>query len=54
MPERFGLVEEHQIDRARCGPGLQINKVLTAGRDRRCVLAPFERVTRPWAFSPRA
>jgi hypothetical protein len=31
MRERFGFVEEHQIDRARRGPGLQIGKVLTAG-----------------------
>src|SRR3954452_21298323 len=47
MRERLGFVEEHQIDRARRGLGFQIGKVLTAGRDRRCVLAPFEGVTRP-------
>src|SRR4051794_26252050 len=47
MRERLGFVEKHQIDRARCGLGLQVNKVLTTGRDCRCVLAPFEGVTRP-------
>ena len=47
MRERLGFVEEHQIDRPRCGLVLQIGKVLTARLDRCCVLAPFERVARP-------
>ena len=47
MRERLGFVEEHQIDRARCRLGFQIGEVLTAGLDRGCVLAPFERVARP-------
>ena len=47
MRERLGFVEKHQIDRSRCGLGFQLGKVLTAGRDRRCVLAPFEGVARP-------
>ena len=47
MRERLGFVEEHQIDRARCGLGFQIGKALAAGLDRRCVLAPFEGVARP-------
>jgi hypothetical protein len=46
MRERLGFVEEHQIDRPRCGLSFQIGKALTAGLDRRCVLAPFEGVTR--------
>ena len=54
MRERFGFVEEHQIDHPRRGLGFQSGKTLTAGRDRRRVLAPFEGVARPWAFSPRA
>src|SRR3954469_8376000 len=47
MRERLGFVEEHQIDRACRGLSFQIGKVLAAGRDRGCVLAPFEGVTRP-------
>ena len=47
MRERLGFVEEHQIDRPCCGLGFQIGEVLTAGLDRGCVLAPFERVARP-------
>jgi hypothetical protein len=47
MCKRFGFVEKHQIDRPRCGLGFQIGKVLTAGLDRGCVLAPFEGVARP-------
>ena len=46
MRERFGFVEKHQIDRPCCRPGFQVGKALTAGRDRRCVLAPFEGVAR--------
>ena len=52
MRERLGFVEEHQIDRSRCGLGFQIGKVLTAGLDRRCVLAPFERVARATEDKP--
>ena len=52
MRERLGFVEEHQIDRARCGLGFQIGKVQTARRDRRCVLAPFERVARATEGKP--
>jgi len=44
--KRLRLVEKHQIDRSRCGLGFQVGKVLAAGLDRRCVLAPFESVTR--------
>jgi hypothetical protein len=47
MRERLGFVEKHQIDRPGCGLGFQIGEVLAAGRDRRCILAPFERVARP-------
>src|SRR5215213_8296212 len=51
LNDRFNLVgtfvEEHQVDCPRCGLGLQISKALTAGRDRGCVLAPFESVARP-------
>ena len=47
MRERLGFVEEHQIDRPCCGLGFQIGEVLTAGLNRGCVLAPFERVARP-------
>jgi hypothetical protein len=46
MRERLRFVEEHQIDRACRGLGLQIGKVLTARFDRGCVLAPFEGVAR--------
>jgi hypothetical protein len=52
MRERLGFVEEHQIDRPRRSSGFQSGKVLTAGRDRRCVLARFERVTRPSPSKP--
>ena len=52
MRKRFGFVEEHQIDRPCCGLGFQIGKVLTAGLDRRCVLAPFEGVTRATEDKP--
>jgi len=52
MRERLGFVEKYQIDRARCGPGFQIGKVLAAGRDRRFVLAPFESVTRATEDKP--
>jgi len=52
--ERLGFVEEHQIDRSCCRLGFQIGEVPTAGLDRGCVLAPFEGVAWPWAFSPRA
>jgi hypothetical protein len=44
MRERFGFVEEDQIDRSRRGLGFQIGEALAAGLDRRCILAPFERV----------
>jgi len=47
MRERLGFVEEHQIDRARRRPGFQTDKMLAARRDRRCILASFERVARP-------
>src|SRR3954469_22789488 len=47
MRERLGFVEEHQINRPCCGLGFQSGEVLTAGLDRRCVLAPFEGVARP-------
>jgi hypothetical protein len=47
MRERLGFVEKHQIDRSRYGSGFQIGKALTAGRDRGCILAPFESVARP-------
>src|SRR5689334_17863564 len=52
MRERLGFVEEHQIDRPRCGPGFQIGKVLAAGRDCGCVLAPFEGVAWPAPDKP--
>jgi hypothetical protein len=52
MRERLGFVEEHQVNRPRRGPGLQIGKVLAAGLDRRCVLAPFEGVARPPPSKP--
>jgi hypothetical protein len=54
MRERFGFVEEHQINRPYCHLGFQIGEALTARLDRCCILAPFERVARPWALSPRA
>ena len=47
MRERFGFVEEHQIDRPCRRLGFQIGEVLAAGRHRRCVLAPFEGMARP-------
>jgi hypothetical protein len=47
MRERLGFIEKHQIDRPCRSLGFQIGKVLTAGRDRGCVLAPFEGVARP-------
>ena len=47
MRKRLGFVEEHQIDRARRRPGFQTDKMLAARRDRRCILASFERVARP-------
>ena len=46
MRERFGFVEEHQIDRPCCGLGFQIGEGLTAGLNCGCVLAPFEGVAR--------
>jgi hypothetical protein len=52
MRERLGFVEKHQIDRSRCGLGFQIGKVLAAGLDRRCVLAPFEGVRRATKDKP--
>ena len=52
MRKRLGFVEKHQIDRSRCGLGFQIGKVLTAGLDRRCVLAPFERAARATEDKP--
>ena len=52
MCERLGFVEEHQINRPCCHLGFQLGKALTAGRDRRCVLAPFERVARPTEGKP--
>jgi hypothetical protein len=54
MRERLRFVEKYQVDRPCCGLFFQIGEVLTAGLNRRCVLAPFEGVARPWAFSPRA
>src|SRR3954453_24073235 len=47
MCKRFGFVEEYQINRPCCRLGFQIGEVLTAGLDRGCVLAAFERVARP-------
>jgi hypothetical protein len=47
MRERFGFIEEHQIDRTRRGLGFQIGKVLPARRDPGCVLAPLKSVARP-------
>jgi hypothetical protein len=52
MRKRLGFVEEHQIDRSRCGQGFQIGEVLAAGRDRGCVLAPFEGVARATEDKP--
>jgi hypothetical protein len=52
MRKRLGFVEKHQIDRSRCGLGFQIGEVLAAGLDRRCVLAPFERVARATEDKP--
>src|SRR5690242_18873117 len=52
MRKRLGFVEEHQIDRPCCHLGFQLGKALTAGRNRRCVLAPFERVARPAPGKP--
>jgi hypothetical protein len=52
MRKRLGFVEKHQIDHARCGSGFQIGEVLAAGLDRRCVLAPFEGVTRATENKP--
>lgn len=50
--KRLGFVEKHQIDRSRCGLGFQSGEVLAAGLDRRCVLAPFERVARATEDKP--
>ena len=52
MRERLGFVEEHQIDRPRCGLGFQLGKALTARHDCGCVLAPFERVARATEDKP--
>src|SRR5918998_2289866 len=52
MRERLGFVEEHQINRPCCGLGFQIGKVLTAGLNCGCVLAPFERMPRPAPGKP--
>ena len=52
MRERFGFIEEHQIDRARRGLGFQLDKALAARRDRGCVLPPFKGVTRPPPSKP--
>jgi hypothetical protein len=52
MRERFGFVEEHQIDRPRCGPVFQIGDALTAGFDRCCILPPFEGVARATEGKP--
>jgi len=47
MRKRLGFVKEHQIDCPCYGLGFQIGEPLSAGRDRGCVLAPFEGVARP-------
>ena len=52
MRERLGFVEEHQIDRARRGPGFQVGKALTARLDRCRILAPFEAVARATEDKP--
>ena len=52
MRKRLGFVEEHQINRPRCGLSFQIGEVLAARRDRRCVLAPLERVARATEDKP--
>src|SRR3954453_2712359 len=52
MRERLGFVEEHQIDRPRCGLGFQLGKALTAPRACDCVLPPFEGVARPPPSKP--
>src|SRR6185312_15054278 len=52
MRERFGFVEEHQINRPRCGSGFQIGKVATARLDRCCILAPLEGVARATEDKP--
>jgi hypothetical protein len=52
MRERLGLVEKHQIDRPRRSLGFQIGKALAAGRERGCVLPPFEGVARPSPSKP--
>jgi hypothetical protein len=52
MRKRLGFVEEHQINRPRCGLSFQIGEVLAAGLDRRCVLARFERVARATEDKP--
>jgi hypothetical protein len=52
MRERLGFVEEHQVDCSRFGLDFQVDKPLAARRDRRCVLAPFERVARPTEGKP--
>jgi hypothetical protein len=52
MRKRLGFVEKHQINRSRCGLGFQIGEVLAAGLERRCVLAPFERVARATEDKP--
>jgi len=52
MRERLGFIDEHQIDCAGRGPGFQIGKVLTAGLNCSCVLAPFERVAWPTEGKP--
>ena len=52
MRKRLGFVEEHQINRPRCGLSFQIGEVLAAGLDRGCILAPFERVARATEDKP--
>src|SRR5215208_1333102 len=52
MCERLGFVEEHQIDRARRGPGFQIDEPLAARCHPCCVLAPFESVARATEGKP--
>jgi hypothetical protein len=47
-----GFVEEHQINRPCCRLGFQIGEVLTARRDRRCILTPFEGVARATEDKP--
>jgi hypothetical protein len=52
MRKRLGFVEEHQINRPRCGLSFQIGEGLAAGLDRGCILAPFERVARATEDKP--